>query len=270
LTYRKVVKDKPMSRDELAIWARQLLADFDSVRQWRSFVPPDDLTAEQVYALQGEVARLRKNRGERIIGYKIGCTSRVIQDQLGIREPIFGRVFDTNCFPAASRLGHAGFANLAIEGELAIRLSQDLPRGPLSDEDYIGSVESIFPVIELHHYVLPVNRHPLAALIASGGMHAGLVLAERETPCSDGVPAVTELDVVINGRITGKTSQPWTMGGPATTLRWLAARLAGWGLQLLPGQVILTGSALPLFPVGPGSRVVAEARPLGRSCVQIV
>jgi 2-keto-4-pentenoate hydratase len=258
-----------MSRDELAIWACHLLADFDSLRPWRSFVPPEDLTPEQVYALQGEVARLREDRGERIIGYKIGCTSRVIQDQLGIREPIIGRVFDTNSFPAASRIGHARFANLAIEGELAIRLSQDLPSGPLSDEEYLGSVESIFPVIELHHYVLPMNSHPVVPLIASGGMHAGLVLAVRETTCSDGVPVVTELDVVINDRITGKTSQPWTMGGPATTLRWLAARLTGWGLQLLPGQVILTGSALPLFPVGPGSRVVAEARPLGRSSIEI-
>jgi 2-keto-4-pentenoate hydratase len=258
-----------MSRDELAIWARHLLADFDSLRPWRSFVPPDELTPEQAYALQGEVARLREERGERIIGYKIGCTSRAVQDQLGIREPIFGRVFDTNCFPAASRLGHARFANLAIEGELAIRLSQDLPRSPLSDEEYIGSVESIFPVIELHHYVLPVNRHPVAPLIASGGMHAGLVLAVRETTCSDRVPVVTELDVAINDRITGKTSQPWTMSGPATALRWLSARLAEWGLQLLPGQLILSGSALPLFPAGPGSRVVAEARPLGTSSVEI-
>jgi 2-keto-4-pentenoate hydratase len=258
-----------MSRDELAVWARHLLADFDSLTQWRSFVPADELTIEQAYALQGEVARLRQDRGERIIGYKIGCTSRAIQDQLGIREPIVGRLFDTNGFPAASRLGHARFANLAIEGELAIRLSRNLPRDPLSDEAYIGAVDSVFPVIELHHYILPVNRHPAVPLIASGGMHAGLVLAEQETTCSDGVPVVRELDVAINDHIAGKTTKPWTMGGPATTLRWLTARLAEWGLQLLQGQVILTGSALPLFPVEPGSRVVAEARPLGRSSVEI-
>ncbi len=145
----------------LAVWARCLLADLDARRPWRSFVPPDELTPEQAYALQGEVARLREDRGERIIGYKIGCTSRAIQDQLGIREPIFARVFDTGCFPPASRLGHARFANLAIEGELAIRLSEDLPHGPLSDGDYVGAVESVFPVIELHHYDLPVEGRPV-------------------------------------------------------------------------------------------------------------
>jgi 2-keto-4-pentenoate hydratase len=258
-----------MSANDQAVWARQVLADLDSRTPWRSFVPPDELTTEQAYALQGEVARLREARGERVIGYKVGCTSRAIQNQLGIGEPIFARIFDTNCFPAASRLAHSRFANLAIEGELAIRLSRDLPGDPLTDEDYRRAIESIFPVIELHHYVLPPDRHQLVPLIASGGMHAGLVLAVQERTCSRGVPAVSELEVAINDRIAGKTSEPSAMGGPAATLRWLSAQLAKWGLQLLSGQVILTGSVLPLFPVGPGSHIVAEARPLGRSSVAI-
>ncbi len=59
------------------------------------------------------------------------------------------------------------------------------------------------------------------------------------------------------------------MGGPATALRWLTARLAERGLHLRRKHVILTGSALPLFPVKPGSRVVAEACPLGMSLVEI-
>jgi 2-keto-4-pentenoate hydratase len=258
-----------MTHDDLTVWARRLLDDYDSLRPWRSFVPPDGLTPEQAYALQGEVARLREDRGERIIGYKIGCTSRAIQDQLGIREPIFARVFDTACFPSASRIGYARFANLAIEGELAIRLSRDMRRGPLSDEEFIEAIASVFPVIELHHYVLPVTGPSVVALIASGGMHAGLVLAEQEAGCSGRVPMVRELDVAIDDALAGTTREPWTMGGPAATLRWLTSRLAGWDLSLRPGQMILTGSALPLFPVEPGSRVTAEALPLGRSSVSI-
>jgi 2-keto-4-pentenoate hydratase len=258
-----------MDRDDLAAWARHWLDDHDALRPWRTFAPPAGMTTEQAYALQGEVARRREDRGERIIGYKIGCTSRAIQDQLGIREPIFARVFDTGFFAAGSRLGHARFANLAIEGELAIRLSRDLPHGPLSDEESIEALASVFPVIELHHYVLPAGEPSVAALIASGGMHAGLVLADQETAAPGRVPMVSELEVAIDDDLAGMTTDPWTMGGPAATLRWLAARLADWDLSLRRGQVILTGSALPLFPVRPGSRVIAEARPLGRSSVTI-
>ncbi len=249
--------------------AQRTLADYDVRRPGQFIGEPLNLTTAQAYALQAEIARLREQRGEKVIGYKVGCTSRPIQVQLGIKEPIFGRLFDTGCHPSGVRLLSERYANLAIEGELAIRLSQDLPRSPLSDEDYTGAIASVFPVIELHHYVLPVNGHPLAALIASGGMHAGLVFAEQETTCSGGVPVLTGLDVTINDRLTGTTREPWTTGGPATTLRWLTARLDKYGLQLLRGQVILTGSALPLFAVKPSSRVVAEARPLGRSLVEI-
>ncbi len=258
-----------MSRDELTAWAHRLLEDYDSLRPWSTFVPPAGLTPERAYALQGEVARLREDRGERVVGYKIGCTSPAIQEQLGIREPIFARVFETGCFPAGSRLAHARFARLAIEGELAIRLSRDLPRGPLSEDDLNGAIGSVFPVIELHHHALPSQGRPLIGLIASGGMHAGLVFAEQERACPDGVPAVRELEVTINDRCAGMTTEPWAMGGPASALRWLSTRLAERGLTLRRGQVILTGSALPLFPAGPDSRVTAEARPLGRSSVTI-
>jgi 2-keto-4-pentenoate hydratase len=258
-----------MSRDELAICAGHFLSDFDALHPWHLFRPDHGMPPEQAYALQSEIVRLREDRGERVIGYKVGCISKTIQDQLGISEPIFGRIFDTGCFPAGSRLAHDRFAKLAIEGELAIRLARDLPLELVSDDEYLAAIGSIFPVIELHHYVLPEGGCALPALIASGGMHAGLVLATQETPCSGQIPGVSELEVTIDDHLAGRTSEPWTMGCPATTLRWLSARLARWGLSLRRGQVILTGSALQLFPVAGGCRVTAKARPPGQSHVAI-
>ncbi len=254
---------------ELDELARRMLADYDDRLPGERSRNPTGLSTVDAYALQAEITRLRERRGEKVVGYKVGCTSRHIQKQLGVEEPIFGRLFDTGCHPCGMRLPSAGYANPAIEGELAIRLSRDLPRDPLSDEEYTAAIESVFPVIELHHFVLPRDAPPLAALIASGGMHAGLVFAKRETTCSGRVPPLKELDVTIDDRLVGAMSEPWTMGGPASTLRWLTARLAESDLQLRRGQVILTGSPLPLFPVGPGSRIVAEARPLGRSSAEM-
>ena len=255
---------------DLGDLARRMLADHDTRNPGPRAGIPAGMTTADAYALQAEVARLRVERGEAIVGYKVGCTSRAVRDQLGVSEPIFGRVFETGCVSTGSRIPHASYANLAIEGELAIRLSCDLSSGPLSDEEYAGAVGSVFPVIELHHHVLPEGCSPGAALIATGGMHAGLVLPVRETVCDGRIPAVTGLDVTIDDRLAGTTREPWTMGGPAATLRWLSARLAEWGLRIHGGQVIITGSPLPLFPVRPGSRVVAEAGPLGRSSVEIV
>jgi 2-keto-4-pentenoate hydratase len=242
--------------NEMTNWAQFLLADRDALTPWRSFVPPDEMTPDEAYALQGEVARLREERGELVIGYKIGCTSQVIRDQLGMREAIFGRLFDTECWPSGTRLNRSRFANLAIEGELAIRLAEDLPSTPLSDEEYIRAVGSVFPVIELHQHALPENGNRAAALIACGGMHAGFVTGVPETTGAGRCRAVKALEVHIDDHLVGRTEEPWTMGGPASTLRWLTQRLAGVGLQLRGGQVVLTGSPLPLFPVNPRTRVV--------------
>ena len=259
-----------MSDSDLTAWAKCVLSDLDARTPWRSFAPPETMTPELAYSLQGEVARLRAGRGERVIGYKLGCTSRVIQEQLGTGEPILGRIFDTGSFPDSSVLGHARFANLAIEGELAVRLASDLTCGKLDDGEYAAVVASVFPVIELHHYILPRDGRPLAGLITSGGMHAGLVLPLEEKVCSGSIPDVVELEVSINDQIVGVTRTPWTMGSPAASLRWLAARLDKLNVCARRGDVILTGSPLPLFPVKPGDRITACARPLGRSSASVV
>ena len=158
--------------------AQRMLADYDARTPGQLFGEPLDLTTVQAYALQAEIARLREQRGEKVIGYKVGCTSRPIQTQLGVQEPIFGRLFDTECHPSGVHLSSARYANLAVEDAASLTC-------------------------------------------------------------------------------------------PIESLRWLAGRLAQFGLQLCKGQVILTGSPMKLYPVAPGSRIVVEAPPLGASCVEI-
>jgi len=249
--------------------ARRMLADFDA-RTPGSFVGDLlDLTTTRAYALQTEIARLREQRGERVMGYKVGCTSRVIQTQLGVREPIFGRIFDTDCFRSGARLSYARFANLAVEGELAVRLGQDLTGSTVSENACWEAIEAVFPVIELHHYVLHAASSPELQLIATSGMHAGLVLADPATVRSEPGNCADRLSIRINEVIVESVEDAASLTPPIESLRWLAARLAQFGLPLCKGQVILTGSPMKLYPVAPGSRIVVEAPPLGASGVEI-
>ena len=152
---------------------------------------------------------------------------------------------------------------------MAVRLSKDLPSEPLSAEQCREAIAEVFPVIELHHYVIPGAWPPGQWLIASNGMHAGFVLAEAETPCSDSANVPRSLSIRINEVVVGAVGDAASLCGPIESLRWLAGRLAQFGLQLCKGQVILTGSPMKLYPVAPGSRIVVEAPPLGASCVEI-
>ena len=258
-----------MAKDDLRQLAERMLADDDAGKPGQLFSGPVELTIPRAYEVQHEVARLREQRGEKIIGYKIGCVSRVIQDQLGIDQPIFGRIFDTGCFPSGVHLSHARYANLAVEGELAIRLAHDMPISLSLDWDHRQFIETVFPVIELHQYVLRNVAPSCPALVACNGMHAGFVLADEETPGSEPAHVVQELSIRIDDEEAGTTGEPWALGGPRAALHWLAGRLKPFGIRLVRGQVILTGSPMRLFPVSPNCRIAVEARPRGTSRAEI-
>jgi len=249
--------------------ARRMLADYDARTPGQLVGGPPDLTTAQAYALQAEIARLRAERGENVIGYKVGCASRTIQVQLGVKGPIFGRLFDTERHLSGARLSAARYANLGVEGEMAVRLSKGLPSCPVSSEECREAIAELFPVIELHHYVLPMGWPPGQWLIASNGMHAGFVHAEAESRCAGLADVAHKLSIRINEAVVGAVEDAASLTSPIESLRWLAGRLAQFGLQLHKGQVVLTGSPMPLCPVALGSRVVVEAPPLGASRVEI-
>ena len=248
--------------------ALRMLADYEARTPGQIVGEPLDLTTVQAYALQAEIARLREERGEQVVGYKVGCTSRLIQAQLGVKEPIFGRLWGTECHPSGVHLSSARYANLAVEGELAVRLSRDLPCGPLSAEECREAIAEAFPVIELHHYVVPGAWPPGQWLIASNGMHAGFVAAES-APRMRGSSNLKVTVSISNGEVNG-VEEASAVARPMESLRWLASRLAMVGVRLSRGQVILTGSPLKLFPVKPGMRVVVEAESIGKSSSEFV
>jgi 2-keto-4-pentenoate hydratase len=257
-----------MTGNVLQRLALNLLADHDARVPGQWFVRPRELTIAQAYELQSEIARLRQDRGEKVIGYKIGCTSRVVQDQLGVSEPIFGRVFDTACFHSGVQLSYARFASLAVEGEFAVRLRHDLIGLALTEEQCQEAIEAVFPVIELHHYVLHRAGPAGPELVASNGMHAGVVLpSEMAGPDpSDLVPGL----LIRIGGATSAVDSCGSMRSPSGRLRWLAERLAGLGLGLQRGQIVLTGSPMRLFPVSAGSKIEVEAPLLGKSYAEVV
>ena len=121
-----------------------------------------------------------------------------IAHDLGIDQPIFARVFATGCFPCGAKLSYRRYANLAVEGELAVQLGQDLSTPRIGADECRAAIASAFPVIELHHYVLRSARPSVAELIAGGGMHAGFVLAEEEPEV--GLPDPESLSVWIDNQ----------------------------------------------------------------------
>jgi 2-keto-4-pentenoate hydratase len=202
------------------------------------------LELEEAYRVQVEIARLRALEGESVAGYKIGCIGPKIRQQFGISGPISGFLYNTELYYSGSTLSCSRFANLAIEGEMAVRIGAK------------GEIAVAFPVIELHNYALRGRINTLQELIANNALNAGVVLPQIEGSTRQSAPGASEkLEVLINE--TPVDSGPfWSMpGGLREAIDWLEDHLSRHGLSLKPGQLVLTGTPLGLHRLKPGDRI---------------
>jgi 2-keto-4-pentenoate hydratase len=240
----------------------QELAD----RQWRDyrarrpgtcFANPDFvLPLAGAYELQDTVTKLRISAGDRLIGYKVGCTGPGTVQQFGMQGPIQGCLFESEIRRYGDTLNLEDFASLAIEGEMAVRIAPD------------GTIAAAFPVIELHHFVFRGSRRTLSEIVANNGLNGGFVLphdgwlASQEYMEKKGV-----LSVRINDRLVA-SGDLWPMsGGVGSSLEWVRQHLAATRRNLLPGHVVLTGTSLELYPVRGGDRVaVFVDNEIGSQC----
>ena len=225
-----------------------------AVRQWSDYrlrTPGtwfgeghDGLSLDDAYAVQMEVSRLRCEAGDAIAGYKIGCIGPGMVEQFGMAGPVHGRLFRSELHGSGETLRHGAYANLAIEGEMAVRIGAN------------GAIGVAFPVIELHHFVFRGTPKTLVELIANNAINAGAVLSHDTVPIPlDRWAAERTLTVMVNGSAID-SGELWAMeGGAVEAVCWLREDLGRHGVSLAPGDLVLTGTPLGLHPVQPGDRV---------------
>jgi 2-keto-4-pentenoate hydratase len=230
--------------------AIQALAD----RQWRDyrsrqpgtcFADPGFLLGlSDAYELQDAVATLRVSAGDCLVGYKVGCTGPGTVQQFGMEGPIRGCLFESEVRKDRYPVTGNEFANLAIEGEMAVRIGPD------------GSIAAVFPVIELHHFVFRGSRKTLPELVANNGFNGGCVLPDEDWLLSqDYIEQPGKLSVWINDRQIASGGLWPMLGGVHASLRWLREHLAETDRALLPGQIVLAGTPLGLYPALAGDRI---------------
>lgn len=207
---------------------------------------------EQAYTEQHAFCRLRQWRGDAVVGYKVDCATPITQRQLNIEQPMFGRLFHSGRWPSGTTMPLTRFSSLAIEGELAVRLGQDLPVGDISDARLHSAVDSVFAVIELRDPTF-IDEQTASSLVASNAIHAGFVYATDAGSPLDAEPATlrVEVDDVEVAQVAGETLTDTV----TESLRWLAKELHGHRLRLYAGQTVLCGATMPLIPIGSACRV---------------
>ena len=125
------------------------------------------IDVKTAYTVQDAVARLRVNQGEKVIGYKVGCTGPGTTKLFGMNGPIRGTLFEDEIHTNGTLLEYRSFYNLAVEAEMAFEIGEN------------NQIISVFPIIELHNFVFRGPKKTLSELIANNGLNKGFILSEK-------------------------------------------------------------------------------------------
>lgn len=201
------------------------------------------------------------------IGYKIGCTSAVMQQYLDIPHPCGGGIFAKGMHDSGVSLSTKDFVRVGVECEIAVRLARDVAptEAPFTAEWVAEAIDAYYPAIEIvdDRYV---KWETLGAptLVADDFFAAGCVLG----PAVPRSSAPDLLKVIgrafINGNEAGQGTGADVLGHPHQALAWLANHLAATAKGLRAGEIVLTGSLVKTVWLNAGDEVMMELEGLGK------
>jgi len=199
------------------------------------------------------------------IGWKIGCTTPVMQRFLGIPEPCEGGVFQANVRTSPARFPAAAHRRIGVECEIAVRIGRDLPPGEHGRAALESAVAAVLPAVE----VVDDRYADFAALgaptlLADDFFQAGCVLGAPVAAWRGLDLAALSGRMLVDGAEVGRGHGRDVLGHPLNALAWLAGTLARRGRGLKAGEIVLLGSLVQTQWLSPGARVAIEIEALGR------
>jgi 2-oxo-hept-3-ene-1,7-dioate hydratase len=229
-----------------------------------------DATVEDSYAIQGRWRDGMLASGRRLVGRKIGLTSKAMQQATGISEPDYGVMFDDTVFSSGAEIPVDRFSNVRIEVELAFALAQPLEGPECTLDDALAAIEHAVPALEVLNSHIELEGRTIVDTIADNAAYGAMVLGdERKRPDEIDlrwVPGVLSR----NGEIEETGVAAGVLGHPATGVAWLANKLHQHGARLEAGEIILAGSFTRPMWVQRGDEVLCDYGPMGKITCRFV
>jgi 2-keto-4-pentenoate hydratase len=229
-----------LSSKELDLYSNKILEDYDTKNPSQIFKDKVKITNEDALLIQSKVADLRLKRGEEIIGYKIGCVSKETQNKMDFTHPASGFLWKNELHQTGVKLNKNDYSNPAMEAEFGVILNRDINPELVSFDYILESVQSIYPLIEIHNLVFNGDPPNGAELLANNAIHAGVILGpENKVPNND---EITDLSLVYDNEVVDKwidKKWPFDMLGE---IEWLVKDKAKTNNILKKNDLILTGA----------------------------
>lgn len=229
----------------------------------------DGIDIDDAYNISLHFLHRRLADGEKLIGKKIGVTSKPVQDMLGVHQPDFGFLTDRMRVSNGAVVGiaAAGLIQPRAEGEIAFVLKKDLKGPGVTEDQVLDATDYVLPCFEIVDSRIDDWKIRIQDTVADNASCGVFVVGDdRVKPHALDLAAV-KMDITKNGAHAASGTGAAVQGHPATAVAWLANTLGRYGIPFLKGEIILSGSLAPLLPAAPGDRFHLTLAGIGEAAI---
>lgn len=222
-----------------------------------------EATIADSYAIQGIWRQRKLAAGRRLVGRKIGLTSKAMQAATGITEPDYGLIFDDTVWNDGDTLPYDAFSNVRIEVELAFVLGAPLAGADCTLEEVLDATEYVTPALEVLNSHIELDGRTIVDTISDNAAYGGMVLGGHHRAPREVDLRWTAALLSVNGSVEETGVAAGVLGHPALGVAWLAGKLHQHGEHLAAGEIILSGSFTRPVWIARGDEVHADYGPMG-------
>jgi len=243
-------------------------------RRTRVPIPPftdDDpsLGMADGYAIQRELVELLLADGDRIVGHKVGLTSKPMQKMVGVDSPDYGPVLASTIYRDGDTIPASRFIAPKIEAEIVFVIGERLEGPGVTVTQAHAAIAGAVAAMEIVDSRIADWRIKLADTVADLASNGAMATSSRIVPITDIDTRLIGMTLTRNGELIDTGAGAAALGDPVAVVAWLANVLGGDGVALEPGHLIMTGALHAAVPMTPGDVFRAEFDRLGPITVRV-
>ena len=246
---------------------------YDCLRKRRTTEPlterEPDITIEDAYRISLLLLQRRLDDGEAVIGKKIGVTSKAVMNMLQVDQPDFGYLTDRMVYNNGDEIPISSeMIQPRAEGEIAFILKHDLEGPGVTNAAVLRATECVMPCFEIVDSRIRDWKIRIQDTIADNASCGAFMLGDRAVDPRNVDLVTCGMVHSKNGEVIATGAGAAALGSPVNCVAWLANTLGKFGIKLEAGEVILSGSLVPLHPVVPGDSMSLSIGGIGNASVR--
>jgi 2-keto-4-pentenoate hydratase len=257
-----------LSQEQIRQEARELYRAEKDKRVLPPFTAKySQIEPEESYRIQLALIEMKQADGAKVVGKKIGLTSKAMQKMLNVDQPDYGHILDNMVLQDAAVFPLDELIQPKIEPEIAFILDHELKGPGITPIQVLAATRFVVPALEIIDSRIEGWKIKLCDTIADNASSARVVLGNSPKRVDRFDLKLVGMVLEKNGEIVPTGAGGAVLGHPAVAVAWLANAVGQFGVSLGAGEIVMPGALCAATDVSPGDLLQASFAGLG--CVSV-